>query len=65
MSKYVVADEVVDTITENLVAAYKIDDRAVPSLRIIVTKLLADTPEQEVADVLNDFIYDLLEPHLV
>jgi hypothetical protein len=30
-----------------------------------VTKLLADTPEQEVADVLNDFIYDLLEPHLV
>lgn len=57
-------DDVAENITENLVAAYKVNDTARTSLKIIVSKLLETTPEKDVAGVLNDFIYDLLEPLL-
>ena len=57
-------DDIAENITENLVAAYKVNDTARASLKIIVSKLLETTPEKDVASVLNDFIYDLLEPIL-
>lgn len=57
-------DDIAENITENLVAAYKVNDTARTSLKIIVSKLLETTPEKDVASVLNDFIYDLLEPLL-